>query len=519
MGIHKEQLWQPTLWHLRPRLAKFPTKVLKNFIDGEWVESSTGETFENRNPADTRDVVGIFQKSAKADVDAAVDAAKRAFAKWRLVPAPRRAEIVFRAAEILIERKEDYAREMTREMGKVLNETRGDVQEAIDAAYYNAGEGRRMFGPTVPSELPNKFAMAVRQPIGVCGMITPWNFPMAISSWKLLPAIVCGNTCVIKPAQDTPLSTFNLVRALTDAGLPKGVINIVAGFGPDVGTPLAEHADVRAISLTGSSAVGRIIGGIAAKSFKHCSLELGGKNPMVVLDDANLDLAIEGGLWGGFGTTGQRCTATSRIIVQKGVYREFIERYVARAKKLKVGNGLDETTEMGPAINEKQLQTDLSYVDIGKNEGAKLMCGGNRLDKGDYQYGWFMEPTVFSDVDPTMRIAQEEIFGPVVSIIPCDGLEDAIEIANGIEYGLSSSLYTKDVNKAFAAIRDFDAGITYINAPTIGAEVHLPFGGTKATGNGHREGGIGAIDFYTEWKSVYVDYSDTLQRAQIDRGE
>ncbi len=500
-------------------LGQIPTKVLKNFIDGEWVESSTGETFEDRNPADTRDVVGIFQKSAKADVDAAVDAAKRAFAKWRLVPAPRRAEIVFRAAEILIERKEEYARDMTREMGKVLNETRGDVQEAVDAAYYNAGEGRRMFGPTVPSELPNKFAMAVRQPIGVCGMITPWNFPMAISSWKLLPAIVCGNTCVIKPAQDTPLSTFNLVRALSDAGMPKGVINIVAGFGPDVGTPLAEHPDVRAISLTGSSAVGRIIGGIAAKSFKHCSLELGGKNPMIVLDDANLDLAIDGGLWGGFGTTGQRCTATSRIIVQKGVYREFIERYVARAKKLKVGNGLDETTEMGPAINEKQLQTDLSYVDIGKNEGAKLMCGGNRLTEGEYQHGWFMEPTVFSDVDPTMRIAQEEIFGPVVSVIPCDGLEDAIEIANGIEYGLSSALYTKDVNKAFAAIRDLDTGITYINAPTIGAEVHLPFGGTKATGNGHREGGIGAIDFYTEWKSVYVDYSDTLQKAQIDRGE
>ena len=496
-----------------------PTRILKNFIDGEWVESATGETFEDRNPADTREVVGIFQKSAKADVDAAVEAAKRAFAKWRLVPAPRRAEIVFRAAEILIERKEEYAREMTREMGKVLAETRGDVQEAIDAAYYNAGEGRRLFGPTVPSEMPNKFAMAVRQPIGVCGMITPWNFPMAISSWKLLPAVVCGNTCVIKPAQDTPLSTLNLVRALSDAGLPKGVINVVAGFGAEVGTPLAEHADVRAISLTGSSAVGRIIGGIAAKSFKHCSLELGGKNPMIVLDDANLDLAIEGGLWGGFGTTGQRCTATSRIIVQKGVYREFVERYVARAKKLKVGNGLDKTTEMGPAINEKQLQTDLSYVEIGRNEGAKLLCGGNRLDKGDYQYGWFMEPTVFGDVDSKMRIAQEEIFGPVVSIIPCNDLEDAIEIANGIEYGLSSALYTKDVNKAFAAIRDLYAGITYINAPTIGAEVHLPFGGTKATGNGHREGGIGAIDFYTEWKSVYVDYSDKLQKAQIDRAD
>src|SRR3984957_10642080 len=495
------------------------TKVFKNFIDGEWVESSTGETFENRNPADTRDLVGIFQKSAKADVDAAVDAAKRAFTRWRLVPAPRRAEIVFRAAEILIERKEDYSHDMTREMGKVLAETRGDVQEAIDAAYYNAGEGRRLFGPTVPSEMPNKFAMAIRQPIGVCGMITPWNFPMAISSWKLLPAIVCGNTCVIKPAQDTPLSTFNLVRALTDAGLPKGVINIVAGYGPEAGFPLVQHADVRAVSFTGSSAVGKTIGTTAAQSFKHCSLELGGKNPMIVLDAANLDLAIEGGLWGGFGTTGQRCTATSRIIVQKGVYREFVERYVDRARKLKIGNGLDETVQMGPAINEKQLQTDLSYVDIGKNEGAKLECGGHRLDGGEYQHGWFMEPTVFSNVDPKMRIAQEEIFGPGVSIMPCEDLEDAIEIANGIEYGLSSALYTKDVNKAFSAIRDLYAGITYINAPTIGAEVHLPFGGTKATGNGHREGGIGAIDFYTEWKAVYVDYSDTLQKAQIDRGE
>jgi aldehyde dehydrogenase (NAD+) len=374
-----------------------------------------------------------------------------------------------------------------------------------------------MFGPTTPSELPNKFAMAVRQPIGVCGMITPWNFPMAIPSWKLLPALVCGNTCVIKPAQDTPLSTFNLVRVLYDAGLPRGVVNIVTGFGSEVGTPITEHADVKAISLTGSSAVGRIVGATAAKSFKHCSLELGGKNPMIVLDDANLDLAIEGGLWGGFGTTGQRCTATSRIIVQKGIYGDFIERYVERAKALKVGNGLDETVEMGPAINENQLKTDLSYVDIGKAEGARLKCGGNRLDKGEYQNGYFMEPTVFVDVNPKMRIAQEEIFGPVVSIIPCDGLEDAIEIANGIDYGLSSALYTKDVNRAFTAMRDLDAGITYINAPTIGAEVHLPFGGVKATGNGHREGGLGAIDFFSEWKSIYIDYSDRLQKAQIDR--
>ena len=363
------------------------TRVYKNFIDGEWVEASTGQTFENRNPADTRDVVGIFQRSGKADVEAAIAAAKRAFAKWRLIPAPRRAEIIYRAAEMLMERKEEYARDMTREMGKILKETRGDVQEAVDTAYYMAGEGRRMFGPTTPSELPNKFAMAVRQPIGVCGMITPWNFPMAIPSWKLLPALVCGNTCVIKPAQDTPLSTFNLVRVLYDAGLPRGVVNIVTGFGSEVGTPITEHADVKVISLTGSSAVGRVVGTTAAKSFKHCSLELGGKNPMIVLDDANLELAIEGGLWGGFGTTGQRCTATSRIIVQKGIYSEFIEHYVERAKALKVGNGLDETVEMGPAINENQLKTDLSYVDIGKAEGARLKCGGNRLDKGEYQNG------------------------------------------------------------------------------------------------------------------------------------
>src|SRR5579863_1939737 len=493
------------------------TKVYKNFIDGEWVEASTGQTFENRNPADTRDVVGIFQRSGKADVEAAIAAAKRAFARWRLIPAPRRAEIIYRAAEMLFERKEEYARDMTREMGKVLDETRGDVQEAVDTAYYMAGEGRRMFGPTTPSELPNKFAMAIRQPLGVCGMITPWNFPMAIPSWKLLPAIVCGNTCVIKPAQDTPLSTFNLVRALADAGLPRGVINIVTGFGSSVGGPLTEHPDVRAISLTGSSEVGRIVGTTAAKSFKHCSLELGGKNPMIVLDDANLELAIEGGLWGGFGTTGQRCTATSRIIVQKGVYNEFIERYVERARSLKVGNGLDESTQMGPAVNENQLATDLKYVDIGKAEGARLKCGGNRLTSGDYAHGYFMEPTVFTDVDPKMRIAQEEIFGPVVSIIPCEDLADAIEIANNIEYGLSSSLYTKDVNKAFSAIRDLEAGITYINAPTIGAEVHLPFGGVKSTGNGHREGGVGAIDFFSQWKAVYVDYSDKLQKAQIDR--
>ena len=494
-------------------------RVYKNFIDGEWGEASTGETFENRNPADVLDLVGIFQKSGKADVDAAVDAARRAFQRWRLVPAPRRAEILYRAAELLIERKEDFALDMTREMGKILKETRGDVQEAIDTGFYMAGEGRRMFGPTVPSELPNKFAMAIRQPLGVCAMITPWNFPMAIPSWKLFPALVAGNTCIIKPAQDTPLSVFNFVRTLSDAGVPRGVVNVVTGFGAEVGGPLLEHPDVRAVSLTGSTAVGRIVGETCARSFKHCSLELGGKNPMIVLDDANLGLALDGALWGAFGTTGQRCTATSRIVVQKGIYSDFVHDFVERARRLRVGNGLDETTEMGPAINKAQLETDLNYIEIGRSEGARLLCGGHRLDNGEYANGWFLEPTVFTDVEPRMRIAQEEIFGPVVSILPCDGLEDAISIANNIQYGLSSAVYTRDVNKAFAAMRDLHAGITYINAPTIGAEVHLPFGGVKATGNGHREGGIGAIDFYTEWKSIYVDYSDRLQRAQIDRPE
>src|SRR5437763_791316 len=408
---------------------------------------------------------------------------------------------------------------MTREMGKVLKETRGDVQEAVDTAYYMAGEGRRQFGVTVPSELPNKFAMAVRMPLGVCGMISPWNFPMAIPSWKLFPALVCGNTCVIKPAEDTPLSTINLVKALIDAGLPKGVVNVLTGFGPEAGAPIVEHPDVRAVSFTGSSEVGRIVGEAAARSFKPCSLEMGGKNAIIILDDANLDLALEGVLWGAFGTTGQRCTATSRVIVQKGIYLEFATKLALRAQHLKVGNGLDESMEMGPQINRQQIESTEQYVEVGKTQGAKLALGGKRPAGPTHQHGWFFEPTIFSDVDSKMRIAQDEIFGPVVSLIPCDTFDEAIDIANGVPYGLSSSIYTRDVNRAFRAMRDIYAGITYVNAPTIGAEVHLPFGGTKATGNGHREGGLGAIDFYTQWKSIYVDYSDRLQRAQIDNAE
>jgi len=494
-------------------------RVYKNFINGEWVDSRGGNAHENRNPADTDELVGMFVSSTSEDVDAAVDAAAAAYKKWRLVPAPKRAEILFRAAELLLRHKEDFAKDMTREMGKVLAEARGDVQEAIDMTYYMAGEGRRLFGQTTPSELPNKFAMSLRQSIGVCGMITPWNFPMAIPSWKMMPALICGNTVVIKPAEDTPLSVYNLVQMLTEAGVPAGVVNLVSGSGSNVGAPLSKHLDVPVVSFTGSTSVGRLIAQACAPDFKHCSLEMGGKNIIIVMEDANLDLAVDGAIWGGFGTTGQRCTAASRVAVHKSVYHDFISRFVARAKKLKVGNGLDPGIDMGPCINEQQLKTVMDYVQIGQNEGAKLLTGGNRLTGGAFAKGWFHEPTIFGDCGPKMRVAQEEIFGPVVSVIPISGLDEAIDVANDVPYGLSASIYTRNVNRAFEAMRDLFTGIVYINAPTIGAETHLPFGGTKQTGNGHREAAIAAIDFYTEWKTVYIDYSDKLQRAQIDNAE
>ncbi|MHB8540013.1 MAG: aldehyde dehydrogenase family protein [Candidatus Acidiferrales bacterium] len=495
--------------------AVFPN-AHKNYINGEWVDASGGKGIENRNPANSDDLVGMFPASSKEDVNKAVEAAKNAFDKWRLTPAPKRAEILYRAAEIMIQRKEDLARDMTREMGKVLAETRGDVQEAIDMTYLMAGEGRRLFGQTTPSELPNKFAMSVRAPIGVCGLITPWNFPIAIPSWKMMPALVCGNTVVIKPAEDTPLSTYYLVQILEEAGLPEGVANIVSGMGPDAGATLVNHPDVKLVSFTGSSEVGRIVAQACAGTFKHCHLEMGGKNIILVMDDANLDLAVDGAIWGGFGTTGQRCTAASRVAVHKKVYKEFVDKFVARAKTLRVGDGLDESMQMGPSISEAQLQTVMKYVEIGKQEGAKIATGGNRLNKGAHAKGWFHEPTVFIDCNPKMRICQEEIFGPVVSVMPMSSLDEAIEIANGVKYGLSSSIYTRNVNDAFRAQRDLDTGIVYVNAPTIGAETHLPFGGTKQTGNGHRESGAPALDFYSEWKTIYIDYSDRLQRAQID---
>jgi len=490
--------------------------VYHNYIDGTWAPSTSGETFENRNPANTDDIVGVFQKSTRRDVEAAIEAARRAYESWRLVPAPRRAELLFRAAQLIVERKESFARDMTREMGKVLNETRGDVQEAIDMTFYMAGEGRRMFGQTVPSELRNKFAMSMRQPLGVCSVITPWNFPMAIPSWKIVPALVCGNTVVFKPASQTPLSAVNFVRVLEDAGVPAGVVNMVTGDGDEVGTPLTAHEDVRVVSFTGSTHVGRIVNQAAAPGFKKVHLEMGGKNVIMIMEDADLELAVDGCLWGGFGTTGQRCTAASRVVVHEQVHQAFVERFVERTRALVVGDGLDEATQMGPSNSESQLATVLKYVQIGRDEGATLATGGNRLDSGTFAKGWFHEPTIFTDVEPRMRIAREEIFGPVVSVMACRSLDEAIEIGNSVEYGLSAAIYTQDINRAFTAMRDLYTGIFYVNAPTIGAEVHLPFGGTKSTGNGHREAGVAALDVFSEWKSVYVDFSGRLQRAQID---
>jgi alpha-ketoglutaric semialdehyde dehydrogenase len=493
------------------------TPVHNNFVDGAWVPSSSGCTFENRNPANTDDLIGLFQQSNAADVDAAIGAAARAYDEWRLVPAPMRAEMLFKAAQIIAARKEEFARDMTREMGKVLNETRGDVQEAIDMTFYMAGEGRRMFGQTVPSELRNKFAMSVRQPLGVCAIITPWNFPMAIPSWKIVPALVCGNTVVFKPSSNTPLSAHHFVRVLIEAGIPTGVVNMITGDA-DVGTAMTTDPRVSVVSFTGSTNVGRQVNLAAAPTFKKVHLEMGGKNVVMIMDDANLELAVDGCLWGGFGTSGQRCTAASRVVVHEQVYRRFVDAFVARAGSLKVGDGLDPAVDMGPSNSETQLQTVMRYVRIGQDEGAALTLGGRRLDSGSYAKGFFHEPTIFTDVDPKMRVAREEIFGPVVSIVKCGSLEEAIAIGNGVDYGLSASLYTQDINRAFQAMRDLYTGIFYVNAPTIGAEVHLPFGGTKHTGNGHREAGVAALEVFSEWKSIYIDFSGKLQRAQIDTG-
>ena len=491
-------------------------KKYQNFINGKWVDAKSGQTFEDRNPANWDEVVGTFPKSSKEDVDEAVKAARAAFEKWRLVPAHKRGDIMKKVGDLMVAKKEEIAHTMTREMGKVLVETRGDVQEGIDTAYYASSEGRRMFGKTVPSELPNKFNMAIRVPIGVAGIITPWNFPMAIPTWKSFPALVSGNTLVFKPASDTPATATMLVEILMEAGIPEGVVNLVHGGGGEVGMAIVGHPDVDLISFTGSTAVGKKISALASETLKPISLELGGKNAQIVMDDADLNLALDGVLWGAFGTTGQRCTATSRLILHEKVYDKFLSMLVDRTKKLRLGDGLKETSEVGPCINEGQRKTVQSYVEIGQKEGAKIAAGGSIASGDGLSKGWFHQPTIFTDVTPEMRIAKEEIFGPVLSVIRIKSLEEGIKVLNNTIYGLSSSVYTTNINGAFQAIRDIKAGITYINAPTIGAEAHMPFGGVKQTGNGHREGGWTVFDFFTEWKTVYVDYSGGLQRAQID---
>jgi alpha-ketoglutaric semialdehyde dehydrogenase len=490
-------------------------KTYKNYIGGEWVGAASGETFESVSPANG-ETLGIFPRSGPEDVDRAVEAAKAAYEEWRLVPAPKRGEVLFRFAQLLVDNKDDLTDLMTHEMGKVRAEAGGDVQEAIDMSYYMAGEGRRLFGQTTPSELKDKFNMSVRMPIGVVGVITPWNFPIAIPSWKIAPALVCGNTVVFKPATDTPALGERFVELLEEAGLPAGVINIVHGGGGQVGDRLVRHPDVPVITLTGSRETGVAVLKTAADTLKHVHLELGGKNAIIVMDDADVELAAEGILWSAFGTSGQRCTAASRVIVHRDVYDALQSRLVADAEKMRLGPGWEDATDVGPVINKPALEKIDSYTGIGKDEGAKLLTGGEVASGNGLDRGFYYRPTIFGDVEPGMRIAQEEIFGPTTALIPVDSVDEAIRVANGVKYGLSSSIFTRDVNRAFRAMRDLDTGITYINAGTIGAEVHLPFGGTKDTGNGHREAGQAALDVFTEWKSIYVDFSGRLQKAQID---
>jgi acyl-CoA reductase-like NAD-dependent aldehyde dehydrogenase len=491
-------------------------KEYKNFIGGKLMASKSGRTFENRNPANWDELIGVFPKSNAEDLNMAIDAAKKAYKKWRSVPWPKRSEIMRKAAEIMFEKKEELSQLMTREMGKVIKETRGDTQEGIDTALYASIEGRRFFGYTLPSELSNKSCMTRRDPLGVWGLISPWNFPIAIPSWKIFPCLLSGNTAVIKPATYTPACVGEFAQILLEAGVPDGVLNVVYGSGSEIGEAILNHPDIVGVSFTGSSEIGRRIGEVCGKTLKRCSLELGGKNGQVVLKDANLELALEGVLWGAFGTTGQRCTATSRLILEKPIYDKFIEMLKDRTETLKLGNGLNENIDVGPLISESQRETVHSYVEIGKQEGAKLITGGEIYKQGECGRGWFYKPTIFIDVLANMRIAQEEIFGPVLSVIKTKDFDEAIRILNGTSYGLSSSIYTNDLNIAHKAIELAETGIVYINAPTIGAECHLPFGGMKNTGNGHREGGWTAYEIFTEIKTVYIDYSGALQKAQID---
>lgn len=495
------------------KMVEVKTKKLANYINGEWVEVE--KTTPVINPA-TGEAILDVPLSDYESVDAAVQAAKKAQKEWAMIPAPQRAEVLYRVGYLLKERKEEISQLLTMENGKVIEEARGEVQEGIDMAFYMAGEGRRLFGQTTPAELKDKFAMSVRAPIGVVGIITPWNFPIAIATWKSFPAIVAGNAVVWKPATETPIMAYELAKVFEEAGLPKGVINVVFGSGSEIGDAMVHHKDIRVISFTGSNDVGRNIAAECGRQLKKVSLEMGGKNAVIVMDDADLDLAVEGILWSAFGTSGQRCTACSRVIVHEDVKEALEERLLVAMETLTIGNGLDESIKVGPIINKGGIEKIKKYIEIGKEEGAKLLAGGYELTEGDHASGNYFAPTLFTDATASMRIAQEEIFGPVVSLIPVKSFEEAIEVNNGVTFGLSSSIFTRDVNRVFKAQRDLDTGIVYVNAGTTGAEIHLPFGGTKGTGNGHRDSGVQALDVFTEWKSVYVDYSGKLQRAQID---
>jgi acyl-CoA reductase-like NAD-dependent aldehyde dehydrogenase len=503
----------------RPRaVKKTPSAAVptfQNFIAGRWVPAASGATFDDVNPADTSDIVGRFPQSGAAEVDAAVRAARRGFDQWSRTPAPARGDVLRRVGDILVARKEEIANLMTREMGKPLTETRGDVQEGIDTAYYAATMGRQLFGRTVPSELRAKWAMSYRRPVGVCGIITPFNFPLAIPTWKMFPALVCGNACVFKPAEDVPHTATVFVEVLLEAGLPPDVIQLVHGHG-EVGAAIVAHPEIPLVSFTGSTETGRLIGEVCGRMHKRLSLEMGGKNAQIVLDDADLDLAVEGVLWGAFGTTGQRCTATSRLVLQRGIHDTLVKRLVERVQSLRLGDGRRNGTDVGPLIHADSRSKVEEYVEIGRKEGARLVTGGKRATGGGLDKGFFFQPTIFDGVRPGSRLEQEEIFGPVLSVIRVDTVDEAFAVNNDVRYGLSSAVYTRDVSVAFRALAELDNGITYINAPTIGAEAHLPFGGVKQTGNGHREGGWEVYDFYSETKVGYVDYSGMLQRAQID---
>lgn len=491
-------------------------KHFQNFVAGEWSAPTGGEYFENRNPADTDDVIGLFPLSGPDDLERAVASAKQGFERWRRTPAPARGDVIRRAGDLLAARKDEIARLMTREMGKTVQETRGDVQEGIDTAYYAATEGRRLFGHTVPSELQDKWAMSFRRPIGIAGIITPFNFPLAIPTWKIFPALLCGNAVIFKPAEDVPHTATVFVEVLLEAGLPPDVIQLLHGKGEDIGAAIVEHPAIPLISFTGSTSTGSRVGETCGRMHKRLSLEMGGKNAQIVLPDADFDLALDGVLWGAFGTTGQRCTATSRLLLHDEIHDRFLDRLLARTRELRLGNGLEPETDVGPLINEAALEKVTRYVEIARQEGDVVLCGGERAIGGALDRGYFFQPTILRGVRPGSRLACEEVFGPVLSVIRFHDLDEAIRINNEVEYGLSSAIYTRDVRAAFRAINELDNGITYVNAPTIGAEAHLPFGGVKKTGNGHREGGWEVYEFYSETKVAYVDYSGKLQRAQID---